>query len=133
MAKISDKKFKQVKANYRKAYPDVDLFFTSDGNCFLKQNMADAHARKERLEVTPDLVTPWPKEERKKGGETSGADDAMTEEKAKELLADLTLDDKADYHLLGDIVEALDVEVEGKSKEDRIAALKPVQDELKGE
>jgi len=57
----------------------------------------------------------------------------MTEEKAKELLADLTLDDKADYHLLGDIVEALDVEVEGKSKEDRIAALKPVQDELKGE
>lgn len=131
MAKISDKKFNQVKENYRKAYPGVDLFFTTDGNCFLKKNMAEGHARKEKLDVVTDLVEKEAeKAPQKQGG---GEGDGMTEEKAKELLADLTLDDKADYHLLGDIVEALELEVEGKSKEDRIKALKPVQDELKGE
>ncbi len=126
MAKISDKKFEQVKKNYRKAYPDVDLFFTSDGNCFLKKAMADAHARSENLEMVEYLVET--KETAKPEDSDNGKDQGMTEEKAKEILAELTLDDKADYHLLGDIVEALEVEVDGKSKEDRIAALKPIQD-----
>ena len=128
MAKISEKQFKTVKENYRKAYPDADLFFTSDGNCFLKQSMADAHARKEKLDVIPDLAVK-PEEQKAEQGDEG----KMTEENAKELLAELTLDENADYHLLGNIVEALDLEVEGKSKEDRIKALKPVQNELKAE
>jgi hypothetical protein len=133
MAKIIDKKFEQVKKNYRKAYPDVDLFFTTDGNCFLKKAMADAHARSEKLEVVECLVEEKEAPKATAPNSEDGKGDAMTEEKAKELLAELALDDKADYHLLGDIVEALEVEVDGKSKEDRIAALKPIQDELKAE
>lgn len=133
MAKISDKKFEQVKKNYRKAYPDVDLFFTTDGNCFLKKAMADAHARSEKLEVVESLVETKETSKPEESDLDNGEDQGMTEEKAKELLAELALDDKADYHLLGDIVEALEVEVDGKSKEDRIAALKPIQDELKAE
>lgn len=136
MARISEKKFKKVKENYRKEYPGVDLFFTEDGNCFLKKNMADAHARQEKLKVIPDLVSQpvkaeEPKGDNKKGGESDEGE--MTEEQAKEKLAEITLDENADHHLLGDIIGALDVEVKGKSKEDRINALKPVQDELKGE
>jgi hypothetical protein len=136
MAKLTDKKFKKVQENYRKAYPESDLFFTTDGNCFLKKNMAEAHARKEKLEVIPSIVTKQEETatpEGEKTDENDGADKEMTEEKAKELLAGMTLDKDSDYQLLGDIVEALEVEVDGKSKEDRIAALKPVQDELKGE
>lgn len=123
---LSKKKFEEVKKNYRKAYPSVDLFFTSDGNCFLKKNMAEAHARREKVKVIEDLIN---KPEDDKDSEK----DPLTEEKAKEILMALTLDDKADYNLLGDIIDALDVEVSGKSKEDRIAVLKPVQKELKGE
>lgn len=54
-------------------------------------------------------------------------EEELTKEKAEETLKTLALDKDADYHLLGDIVEALGVEVEGKSKEDRIKALEPVK------
>lgn len=131
MAKISDKKLKQVRENYRKVYPKADLFFTSDGNCFLKKAMAEAHARKEKLDVISDLVTPVEKPAEGVDPKT-GKKEALTEEKAKEVLADITLDDKADFALLGEIIEVLGVEGEVRSKADRIAALKPVQDELKG-
>jgi len=121
MAKITEDKMKAVMANYRKAYPDSDLFFTEDGNCFLKENMAKAHARKEKIKVIPDLVE-------KKAEKPD--DPKMTEDDALEALIKMELNDNSDYYLLLDLVEALKLEPKGKKKEDLIAVLKPVKDDL---
>ena len=124
MAKISDAKMKKVMDVYRKEYPKHDLYFTEDGNCFLKKNMAEAHARKEKIKVIESLV---------KKEATKADDTKMTEDEAKEKLAALTLDKDSDHKLLGEIIDILGIECKGNSKNDRIAALKPVQDDLKAE
>jgi len=122
MAKISDEKMKAVMANYRKAYPDSDLYFTEDGNCFLKEAQAKAHATREKIKVLPDIVV------KKDAGRPDGP--KMTEDDALEALINTGLDEKSDYHLLLELAEALKLEPESRKKEDLIKVLKKVKDDL---
>ncbi|MBI9063305.1 MAG: hypothetical protein JEZ14_15090 [Marinilabiliaceae bacterium] len=112
---------KIAEANF-KLYPKRDKqFIFPDGVCFFREAQAKDYAKPSKQKY--ETVT----RELKKGDTLE-----MTKEQAEETLMGLELDKSADYELLGDLVEALELKPEGKSKDDRIKVLLPVRNDLLG-
>lgn len=125
MAKeISSAELAKKVAIYQKEKPGVDFYFTTDGQCFRKEQKAKAHAATEKLKVVAY-------EAEVKVIDSEDTDTSvLTEDAAKEKL--LTIDlNKALKDDLVAIAEALSVTPEtGDNKDDYIAALKTVKEQL---
>ncbi len=121
---------KIVDANF-KMYPnrDVQYIFT-DGNCYFRKGQADDYAKSsgKKYETVKREVSKA-KESDDNGG-AGGSDDSMTKEQALEILKTLELNKDSNYDLLGQLIDVLELETEGKSKADRIKALETVKAEL---
>jgi hypothetical protein len=116
-------KIQKIAEENFKLYPKRDKqFIFPDGACFFRESQAKDYAVTSRQKY--ETFT------REETGGKASEGDGMSKELAEETLKTLELNKNADYELLGDLIGALGLETDGKSKEDRIKALEPVRAEL---